>query len=56
MNLTGLSLEFLAVPVLLMSVISGQLLTFHMLLFILHADTGIFRDAILHVFHHPLWY
>jgi len=54
MRSTGLSLEFLDVPVLLISVASGQLLTFHVLPVTWHADTGIFRDDILHVFHGPL--
>jgi len=55
MRLKGLSLELLAVPVLMISLISGKLLTFHVLPVTWHADTGIFRDDISHVFHGPRW-
>jgi len=55
MRSTGRCLEFLAVPVLLISLISGKLLTFQVLPVTWHADTGTFRDDILHVFRGPLW-
>jgi len=45
----------LAVPVLLISLISGKLLTFQVLLVTWHADTETVRDDILHVFRGPLW-
>jgi len=50
MRSTGQCLEFLAVPVLLISLISGKLLTFQVLPVTWHADTGTFRDDTLHVF------
>ena len=49
------TLEFLAVPVLLISLMSGKLLTFQVLPVTRRADTGTFRDDTLHVFHGPLW-
>ena len=49
------STEFLAVPVLLISLISGKLFTFQVLPVTWHVDTGTFRDVTLHVFHGPLW-
>jgi len=55
MRSTGRCSEFLAVPVLLLSLISGKLLIFQVLAVTWHADTGTFRDDILHVFHGPLW-
>jgi len=55
MRLIGRCLEFLAVPVLLISLISGKLLTFQVLPVTWHADTGTFRDDTLHVLHGPLW-
>ena len=55
MRSTGRCLEFLAVPVLLISLISGKLLTFQVLPVTWHVDTATFRDDTLHVFHGPLW-